>query len=79
MWYVVRCSYDSWSADYKRLFPAHSHDEQGTFVVAAKNAAVAALRGSGQQKYAAVTANLIGTTKLQVNLPNDPGGGFKQI
>ena len=79
MWYAIRCSYDTWSADYKRTFPAHSHDAEAAFVVAAKNAAVAALRGSGQQKYAAVTANLISTTGLQVKLTNDPGTGFKQI
>ena len=40
---------------------------------------LAALHGTGQPKFAHVALNQIGTTGLQVNLPNDPGAGFKQI
>lgn len=79
MWFTVRCSYDTWSADYKRQYPAHNHDAQGAFVVAAKTAGVAALHGTGQAKYAHVALNDLGTTGLKVNLENDPGASFKQI
>jgi hypothetical protein len=79
MWYTVTCSYTDWRRGYKRSHPAHSHQAQSQFIVAAKQAAVLELAASGQPRFANVPTNQIGTTGLQVNLPNDPGVGFQQI
>ena len=79
MWYAITCSYSDWSRRYKRQHPVHSHDAQSAFVVAAKNDAVTEMQNSGQPRFANVTANQIGTSSMQVNLPNDPGNGYRQI
>jgi hypothetical protein len=57
----------------------HNHGAQATFVVDAKNDAVAEMTGSGQPRFANVNTNQVGTSSLQVNLPNDPGTGYRQI
>jgi hypothetical protein len=79
MWYSIKCSYIDWQRSYKRQYPDHNHDAQGAFIVDAKNAAVAELLGSGQARFAGVTANAIETSGLRVNLPNDPGGNYREI
>lgn len=79
MWYTVTCSYSDWSRRYKHEHGAHSHDAEGAFVVAAKNAAVAEMRNSGQGRFATVTADQVGTSGMRVKLPNDPGDGYREI
>lgn len=79
MWYTVTCSYSDWSRRYKHEHGVHSHAAEGAFVVAAKNAAVAEMRNSGQPRFANVAANQVGTSSMQVKLPNDPGDGYRAI
>jgi hypothetical protein len=79
MYYTVRCSYNSWFADYKHSQAAHNHDAQTAFVLSARAAGAAALRGTGQAKFANLTYGDIAANNLQVNLPNDPGVAFKLI
>ena len=79
MWYTVSCSYNDWTSSYKRSHPVHSHPEQAQFIVDAKQNAVNELIASGQPRFANVQTNQIGTTGLQVNMPNDPGINYRQI
>jgi hypothetical protein len=79
MWYTLRCSYDTWSADYKHYQPAHNHDAETAFIRAARETSAAALRGTGQAKFARLTFGDITASGLRVNLPNDPGGAFKLL
>jgi hypothetical protein len=79
VWYTVTCSYSDWSRRYKRTAAVHSHPLQSQFVVDAKQDAVNEMLGSGQPRFAGVTTNQVGTAGLQVNLPNDPGQGYRQI
>jgi hypothetical protein len=79
VWFTVTCSYSDWSRRYKHEHRSHSHDAEGAFVVAAKNAAVAEMQGSGQARFANVTVNQVGTSSMQVKLPNDPGDGYREI
>jgi hypothetical protein len=78
VWYSVTCSYSDWSRRYKRQHQVHNHDAQAAFVVAAKQDAVNEMQGSGQARFAGVTANQVGTTSLGDDA-NDPGQGYRAI
>ncbi len=75
----MTCTYSDWHRSYKRTYAVHSHTAQAQFIVDAKQDAVNEMVNSGQTRFASVNTGMIGTSGLQVNLPNDPGVNYRQI
>lgn len=74
-WATIRLTYNDWGRSYKRDLHVHSHQLQQAFRTAALNDALVELRAT----YPNVQQNQIGQGPMQVNLPNDPGAGYRAI